>query len=140
MWSSMGGSQHASLGADAASNTAGSAASDRSETEVETWMILEYCNKGSLQVRPLRSCVSLSTASSACVHEPCCVSVGSPLALQDGMSCSTLRRFPLNQSSRVLLCKPECCVSASRVGPIKPLRLCCPLFKHHCPRLMHYHL
>jgi hypothetical protein len=29
----------------------GSIVSERSEAEVETWMILEYCDKGSLQVR-----------------------------------------------------------------------------------------
>ena len=34
-----------------AGTSAGTVSSERSEAEVETWMILEYCDKGSLQVR-----------------------------------------------------------------------------------------
>jgi len=33
--------------------SANTVSSERSEAEVETWMILEYCDKGSLQARPL---------------------------------------------------------------------------------------
>ena len=34
--------------------SANTVSSERSEAEVETWMILEYCDKGSLQARFLR--------------------------------------------------------------------------------------
>ena len=41
----------ASPAGSAGDSASTAASSERSEAEVETWMILEYCDKGSLQVR-----------------------------------------------------------------------------------------
>ena len=49
----LGGTPTPQPGSRSQVTSAGSVISERSEAEVETWMILEYCDKGSLQVRLL---------------------------------------------------------------------------------------
>ena len=93
--------------AASAGTSAGTVSSERSEAEVETWMILEYCDKGSLQVRRTQrqhQCVSATSLA----HMTSSCQAGSRIqimSLLHGMSpwCDLFVLFP--GGDRVLRCE-----------------------------------
>ena len=101
--SSDGGDKTSSPMTSAGGGGGGSAntvSSERSEAEVETWMILEYCDKGSLQVcSRCAECVRTGRRVSVPQHmcaPPVCNAV--TVACGIAISASAIRHFLLDAS------------------------------------------